>query len=110
MNRQGFTLVELLGCLALLGIVLAIGLYSSNEMMTTSLVKFRNVHDDEVFSSALEYVNDKDLSGNIYVSVINLIDLGYINDMNDTKIRNKCVFVNKKKDKIKEIKFVDSCK
>ncbi|MDY3934822.1 MAG: type II secretion system protein [Bacilli bacterium] len=109
MNKKGFTLIELLAYLALLGIILTIGLHASRDMMVTSFIQFRRVSEREIFSSAEKYVIDNDLSGKIYVSVIKLVELGYIKDMNDTSVRDKCVLVNKKKNRIKEIKLVDSC-
>lgn len=109
MNKKGFTLIELLAYLALLGIILTIGLHASRDMMVTSFIQFRRVGEREIFSSAEKYVIDNDLSGKIYVSVIKLVELGYIKDMNDTSVRDKCVLVNKKKNRIKEIKLVDSC-
>ena len=109
MNKKGFTLIELLAYLALLGIILTIGLHASRDMMVTSFIQFRRVSEREILSSAEKYVIDNDLSGKIYVSVIKLVELGYIKDMNDTSVRDKCVLVNKKKNRIKEIKLVDSC-
>ena len=98
MNKKGFTLIELL-----FGIILTIGLHASRDMMVTSFIQFRRVSEREIFSSAEKYVIDNDLSGKIYVSVIKLVELGYIKDMNDTSVRDKCVLVNKKKNRIKEI-------
>ena len=37
MNRKGFSLVELLGCLAIMGIILCIGLYSAKGTLATSV-------------------------------------------------------------------------
>ena len=51
MNRKGFSLVELLGCLAIMGMILCIGLYSAKGTLATSVIAainhcmFVRVHD-----------------------------------------------------------------
>ena len=55
MNKKGFTLIEFLICLALLGIVLVIGLCASGGAIRTSLSSLRSVSESEVFKAAKSY-------------------------------------------------------
>ena len=48
MNRKGFTLIEFLGCMALLGVILAIGLYVTRGTLATALSTLTDV--DPIYS------------------------------------------------------------
>ena len=115
MNRKGFTLIDLLACLALLGIILLIGISVSRNTMSTSLVRLRTVSDNEVFSAANNYVLENNIyfneHGYICINVSDLIDYGYLNDTNDNKIKNKIVAIygNNNTKVITTTKYVDSC-
>lgn len=115
MKKNGFTLIEFLVCLAMLGIVLVIGLAASHNMLTTSLAGLRVVSDDEVFKAAKNYVNEKNISfndnGYVCVSVNDLIDNGYLVDTNNYELKNKLVKLKKNSvtKVISRMWYVDSC-
>ena len=115
MKKNGFTLIEFLASLAMLGIVLVIGLFASRNMLTTSLAGFRAVSDTEVFKAAKTYVNEKNISfndkGYTCVSVRDLIDYGYLIDMNDDKVKNMHVKLKKNSltKVISKAWYVDNC-
>ena len=101
MNKKGFTLIEFLMCLALLGIVLVIGLCASGNMLRTSLSSLRSVNDNEVFKAAKAYVLENNVSfsrkGYACVEVQDLVDYGYLLDTNDEELKNKIVKLKKNK-------------
>ena len=101
MKRNGFTLIEFLICLSLLGIVLIIGISTSHKMLSTSLVTIRAVSDNEVFTAAKNYAieNQKIFNGKFYtcITVKDLIDYGYLADTNDITLKEKNVMIKKNK-------------
>ena len=115
MNKKGFTLIEFLVCIVLLGIVLVIGLYSSGDMLKTSLSSLRSVSDNEVFKAAKAYAQENndifDRNGNACVNIQDLIDYGYLMDMNDSEIKNKMVALRKNKMTrvIYDIEYTSNC-
>lgn len=56
MNRKGFSLVELLGCLAIMGIILYIGIYSAKGTLATSISTLNDISDNEIYSAAKTYI------------------------------------------------------
>ena len=99
MKKNGFTIIEFLVCLAMLGIVLFIGICASRKMLATSLVSFRTVNDDEVFKAAKAYVNENNIDNTyksyICVKVSDLINYGYLLDTNDQKLKEKTIKLKK---------------
>ena len=63
MNNKGFTLVELLGCLVLLGFVLGIGLYSARGTLSTTLTTLDQVSENEIYDSAEIYLMENGVDG-----------------------------------------------
>ena len=82
MNNRGFTLIEMLGCVLLLGLVLCIGLFVNKKNLTTSLASLTN-KDELIYEAAKNYVIDKDISFNdnnyACVDVADLVMNGYLN-------------------------------
>ena len=114
MKKNGFTLVELLVSLAILGVILLIGITANRNALATSLMGFRNVSDNEVFVAARNYVNGENVSlkkGYTCVYVKDLIDYGYLGNINDNQVKNRLVKVsiNKVTKVINKIKYVDIC-
>ena len=116
MNKKGFTLVEFLVCLALLGIVLVFGLCASRNMLRTSLSSLRSVSDNEVFKAAKSYAQENtgifNDAGSACVTVKELIDYGYLVDTNDYGLRDKKVELKKNKltKVIYDVGYTSSCK
>ncbi len=88
MNRKGFTLIEMLACLAILGLVLGIGLYATKDTLATTFVDLNKVSDNEIFDTAEVYVQEyprgwnTDTQGNEYtcLDVKELVDYGYFDE------------------------------
>ena len=115
MKKNGFTLVELLACLVLLGLVLTIGIIANKNALATSLTQFRNVSDNEVFIAARNYVDGENVSfkkNYACVTVKELVDYGYLDAVNNADIQEKIVKVsiNKKTKVINKITYVKKCK
>lgn len=113
-NRNGFTLVELLGCIALLGIILGIGLYTTRDTFSSTLTQLRNVSDSEVFASARTYglENSKifDETNTACITVMDLIDLGYLDNTTDEEIINKKVMLIRNDNYvITSVNYTDNC-
>lgn len=113
-NRKGFTLVELLGCIALLGIILGMGLYVTRGTFSSTLTQLRNVSDSEVFDSARTYgmENSKifDETNKACITVMDLIDLGYLDNTTDEEIINKKIILTRNDNYvITSINYVDIC-
>ncbi len=114
MNRRGFTLIEMLGCVALLGIVLLLGLQASKNTVSTSLTQFRAINDSEVFEAARAYAlengGDFNSEGISCVKVNTLVSMGYLANTNDTELLNKNVKLERNKNyTITKIEYVSSC-
>lgn len=56
MNKYGFTLVEMLACLELLGIVLCLGLIVNRGTLSTSMTQLEKTSDNEVYDAVRKYV------------------------------------------------------
>ena len=114
MKKNGFTLVELLICFALMGFVLLLGIVANRNTLATSLTQIRNVSDNEVFEAARNYVNSGTVSlekGYACVYVKDLIDYGYLDNTNDSKIGERLVKVSISNvtKVINNIRYVDIC-
>ena len=84
MNRKGFTLIEMLGCLALLLVVLLIGVYITRDTLSTSLSILNDVSSKEIYDAAKLYVMEykttwTNIGDNEYtcLTVGQLVDSGY---------------------------------
>ena len=117
MNRKGFSLIELLGCLALLGLVLCIGLYTTKDTLSTSLSALTSVSKNQIYDASKLYVTEYNVnwksSNEEYVCLTlqNLVDTGYFDDNEVTAYKdNKIRVVRDKNTKvINSIKLVDVC-
>lgn len=103
MNRRGFTLIEMLACLAVLGLVLGIGLYATKDTLSMTVNSLNKVSDNEVFDAAELYVSEVnsnwniDNQGNEYTCVLigNLVDFGYFNEEEVEDIINNKVKITR---------------
>ena len=51
MNNKGFSLIEMLGCVALLGIILCISLFINRKTLATSLSTLDNISNNEIYKA-----------------------------------------------------------
>ena len=117
MNNKGFTLVELLACLALLGIVLGIGLFVTKDTLSTTLTTLTDVSEKEIYDTAEIYVLENNvqwkIADNEYtcITVNNLVEKGYFE--NDEVVSYKEKLVKLERDVqskvIDSVRFVDEC-
>lgn len=117
MNNKGFSLIELLGCLMLLGIILGIGLYSAKGTLATSLSTIDQVSENEIYDAAEVYVLEYSASwinvGDEYtcLTVEDLVDAGYF-DYSEVKldVYKKIKIIRDSNTRvINSVKFVDNC-
>lgn len=114
MKKNGFTLVELLVSLAVLGIVLLMGIFATKGTAATAAIGLRKITDNEVFEAARNYVVGENISmkkGYTCMYVKDLIDYGYLVDTDDNKLDNKLVKVSRNKitKVIDNVKYVNVC-
>lgn len=83
MNNKGFGLIELLGCLVILGLIFGIGLYSARGTLSTSLTTLDQVSENEIYDMAEIYIMENSVSwinNDIEYTCIDidrLVDMGY---------------------------------
>ena len=114
MKKNGFTLVELLISLAVLGVVLLMGLYATKGTAATSILGIRDITDNEIFSAAKNYVIGENISmkkGYTCMYVKDLVDYGYLVNTSGQELENKLikVFRNNTTKTIDNIKYVEVC-
>lgn len=118
MNNKGFSLIEFLGCMALLGIILCMGLYCARGTLATSLSTLTDVSTNEIYSATETYLSENKIIWTneeeeyTCLTVKNLVDAGYFSDdevdsYKDDEIRVVRDSVTKV---IDSIRLVDSCK
>ena len=118
MNRKGFTLIEMLGCLALLGLVLGIGLYVTRDTLSTSLSTLTSVSDNQIKEAATLYVSEIRMtwineSNEEYtcLTIKELVDAGYfdLEDVMDYKDDYVRISRTPKTKVIEKIQILDEC-
>ena len=117
LNNRGFSLIELLGSLALLALILCIGLYSARGTLSTSLITLDSVSENEIKNAAELYVIENPVSwindGNEWtcIKTFDLVDKGYFDDNEVTSYKDKKIkLVRDSISKvITSVLIVDSC-
>lgn len=118
MNKKGFSLVELLGCIALLAVILCIGLYSARGTLSTTLTTLDSISISDIYDATRTYILEnkitwihKDNEEYTCVDIDSLVDAGYfdeeeVKDYKDNKIK---VIRDSKTKVIDNIDLVDTC-
>lgn len=83
LNNKGFTLVEILATIALLGVVMLIAVGSFNTIRKKILERQYKVLVDNLYASGNKYYND---TGEIAVYVKELVEFGYYEGSKDGKV------------------------
>lgn len=117
MNNKGFSLVELLGCLALLAIIFCIGLYSAKGTLSTTLTTVSNVSENEIYDAVEAYILENKITwintSEEYtcVTINDLVDLGYFDSEEVEEYKDKKIKVvrNSNTKVISNINLVDVC-
>lgn len=117
MNRKGFSLIELLGALLILGVILCIGLYSARGTLATTLSTLNNVSVNEIYDAAESYVLENGVTwindGNEYTCLIvnDLVDAGYFDQMEVSSYKDEQIKVirNAKTKVVTNVDLVSEC-
>ena len=117
MNNKGFGLIELLGCLVILGLIFGIGLYSARGTLSTSLTTLDQVSENEIYDMAEIYIMENNVSwinNDIEYTCIDidrLVDMGYFEREEVSSYIDKFVKVVRDSSTkvINSIKLVDVC-
>jgi len=116
MNRRGFTLIEMLACIGLLGLVLGFSLLVNKGTLSTSMTQMDMVSENEVFDAALVYVVESGVTwiDNSYTCILvrELADYGYFKEDEIEDIKNKIIKVTRDSNTlvVDKVQFVDNCK
>ncbi len=87
MKNKGFTLVELLGTITIIGIIFAIAIPSVTYVIRASKKKAYRAHENSMEKAATAYLINNDnaipSSGSCYILLKTLIDEKYIEPLDD---------------------------
>ena len=114
-NNKGFTLVEMLACVGLLGLVLGFSLLVNKGTLSTSMTQIDTISDNEIYDAAELYVIEKNVTwiDNSYTCILvrELSDYGYFTEQEVKDIKNKLVKVTRdsKTLVVDKVQFVDIC-
>lgn len=112
MNNKGFTLMELLAVLVIIGVVFGITFYILRGTMATSLTQMDEAVNNQIYEAAKSYVIETNQqfnrSGYACVSLQELIDYGYVNNVDNPQQIIK-ITRNLETKVIEEIKYVEKC-
>ena len=78
-----FSLIELLGCLALLTMLLLVGIYSAKDTLATTFSTFIGISENEIYSATKMYINEKQVNWlldeveYVCITMNELVDYGY---------------------------------
>lgn len=93
MNKNGFTLVELITCILIIALLGIVGMVSYNSVMNKSYETYYQTLEQNILLSGNEYFNDhrseKPINTYSMVSIENLISKNYIEQVKD-KNGNNC--------------------
>lgn len=117
MNNKGFSLIELLGSLVILGVILGIGLYSARGTLGLVNDSMNQVSENEIYDAAEMYVLENPRKwindGEEYTcfNIIELVDYGYFDEGEIAKYRDISIRIvrNSNTKVVENITFVDSC-
>lgn len=94
MNKKGFTLVELLGVLVIIGILFTVAMVGYNKLVQASNYSYYKSTEQTILVAANEFYKQNKLFRPIgdeisAVTIRNLVDGGFIDEIKDTK-GNSC--------------------
>ena len=117
LNNRGFSLIELLGSLALLALILCIGIYRAGDTLSTSLTILDNISENEIKNSAEIYVIENPVSW-IHdngewtcITTLDLVDKGYLDEDDIISYKDKEIKIVRDSSSkvITSVLIVDSC-
>ena len=108
-KNKGFTLVELLAVIAIIGVILAIAIFSVNTIFKTSRDKASEIDLESIKNSAVSYVNENYL-GDMYwvdegeyeyscVPILELVNKGYLKENEIDEYKEEWQFIKVNRDK-----------
>ena len=117
MNRKGFTLIEFLGCIALLGVILCIGLFVTRGTLSTALSTLTDVSISQIYTATDAYIVENQTSwindGEEYtcIKIKELVDAGYFDSEEVSNYKNESVkVIRDPKTKVtKSMSLMDDC-
>ena len=113
MNNKGFTLVELLVSLMLIGIFSVALVYFVSGTLSTAMTQIDDISDNQVYEASKSYVIENNLFKNsdyVCITVRNLVDYGYLDNVSDD-LKSKMIMVTRDSISkvIQTVKYVTEC-
>lgn len=97
MKKNGFTLVELLAVIIILGVITTIFVPNTIKLLKENNLKIYKIKESELIRAAKDYSNyDKNFSSPTemelekYITMTQLVDGGYMNSILDTSSGKEC--------------------
>ena len=97
MKKNGFTLVELLAVIIILGIIATIFVPNTIKLLKENNLKIYKIKENELIKAAKDYANyDKNFSSPTveipikYITMTQLVEGGYMNSILDTSSGREC--------------------
>ena len=117
MDRKGFTLIEMLGCLAILCLVLCIGFFVTKDTLATTLSTLTDVSENQITEAASLYILENKTVWNndgeeyVCLTVQDLVDKGYFDRNEVLSYKNKKIKIvrNSTTKVIDSVSLIDSC-
>ena len=117
LNNKGFSLIELLGSLALLALILCIGLYNARGTLSTSLSTLNYVSENEIKNTAEIYIIENPVTWIndglewTCISTLDLVDKGYFESSDVFSYEDKKIKIirNNITKVVTEVMIVDNC-
>ena len=91
MNKKGFTLVELLATIVILGVLSPIGIASTSKYLTQSRKKSYKIMSQTVYEAAMNCITQGKCNaptsayGTVSISTAQLIDYGYLKKLDNPR-------------------------
>lgn len=91
MNKKGFTLVELLATIVILGVLSTIGIASTSKYLTQSRKKSYRIMSQTVYEAAMNCITQGKCNaptsayGTVSISTAQLIDYGYLKKLDNPR-------------------------
>lgn len=111
MNRKGYTLIELLAVLAIIGIIFGLVIYYVRGTSASTMTQIDNINDNMIFNAAKNYVLEMNKQynqeGYLCINTNELVEYGYIKKIDIDKIIK--ITRNVKTKVVEKVEYVDIC-
>ena len=113
MDNKGFTLVELLVSLVLIGIFSLVIVYFVHGTLSTTMTQIDSISDNQIYEASKSYVIENNMfkgSDSVCITVQNLIDYGYLDNTISDELKGKKILITRNSNSvIQSVEYVVDC-